>query len=132
MIEKAGEAIDDLAFHHSTAKLVEEADRHSMVDIVPTFVNEPPAGVRVEPYFFEERKKATPSNFGVLASPTARSSARSRVMRGLAALVSRAVRRTLAGMDTIYISRGRCRPRAKASSCALENKKVLTVATVRF
>ena len=60
---------------------VEERDCIRMMRVATTFVSESPRGVRVDSHFLSERRKTTPSNFGAFASPTARFSARRRVMR---------------------------------------------------
>jgi hypothetical protein len=58
---------DDLSVRFT----VEECDGRSVMNVAPTFVSKPPGGIRVNPHFLSDRRKAVPSNFGALGSPTA-------------------------------------------------------------
>jgi hypothetical protein len=62
--------------------VVEQSDRDEVVRVPARFVGEPPRSIRVNGHFLSVRRNATPSNFGLVGSPTARASASSRVMRG--------------------------------------------------
>ena len=53
-----------------------------MVGIPARLVGQPPRSIRVNGHFLSPRRNATPSNFGLVGSPTARASAMSRVIRG--------------------------------------------------
>src|SRR5262249_12019461 len=68
--------------HFGRSLGIKESYRGRVMIIAPAFVSEPPGGVRVNPHFLSERRKATPSNRGALGSPTARFSASRRVIRG--------------------------------------------------
>ena len=62
--------------------MVKQRDRNLVVRVPARLVGQPPRRVRVNRHFLSVRKNATPSNFGLVGSPTARASASSRVMRG--------------------------------------------------
>ena len=59
---------------------IEEAQRRMVMCVPPTFVGEPPRGVRVESHFLSEERKPTPSKLGSAGFPIERFSASSRVI----------------------------------------------------
>ena len=59
-----------------------------MLHVAPALVTQPPRGVRVQPHFLSDARKAVPSNFAASARPTARFSASLRVIFGLKFLLT--------------------------------------------
>ena len=62
-------------------KEIEDLNGSAVVGIIGDLASDLPRGVPIDRYFFNVRRKATPSNLP-LPPPTARASASSRVMRG--------------------------------------------------
>lgn len=81
----------------------EESDRSRVMEVPPALVREPPRGVRIEPHFFRERRKAAPSNLGAFGSPTARFSATRLVMRGRDAAGGACLVWPFAGADAVLM-----------------------------
>ncbi len=88
---------------------VEERNGGSVMDVAPGFVSQPPGGVGVAPHFLSERRKATPSNFVALGSPTARFSASCLVIRGRALWGLRGLARPLPMDTAVFMRRRLCR-----------------------
>lgn len=108
---------------------IEETDRRRMVNVPSALVGEPPRRVCVKLHFFREQRKAAPSNFGALESPTARLSASRRVMRGRGALSAECLVCPLVGIFSVVMQAILPSVRRKVNQCG-PNTAIQTVGKV--